>query len=86
MAATLFTHYPDERHYTDGAIAMLRGDDDWLTPHDPDGSIRLKKPILSYWVTARSCAALGVTRLVRACRFCLRGAAFSCLPTDWRWT
>jgi len=30
-AATLVVHYPDERHYSDGAWLMLDGGD-WLTP------------------------------------------------------
>ena len=38
LAATFALQYPDERHYTDGAMQMLR-DHDWLVPKTPtDGT------------------------------------------------
>jgi 4-amino-4-deoxy-L-arabinose transferase-like glycosyltransferase len=38
----------DERFYTDAAVAMQQSGD-YLTPVYPDGSLRFKKPIVSYW-------------------------------------
>ena len=35
FAATFALPYPDERHYTDGALQMLR-DHDWLVPKTPE--------------------------------------------------
>ena len=65
LAATLVLQYPDERHYTDGAMKMLQ-DHDWLVPKTPvDDSNhwepRFKKPPLAYWLTAASFFAFGVT-------------------------
>ena len=45
--ATYRFHF-DEKYYTDAAIRMLRHGD-VLVPHYPDDSLRLRKPILTYW-------------------------------------
>ncbi|MCX6895387.1 MAG: glycosyltransferase family 39 protein [Verrucomicrobia bacterium] len=64
FAATFALPYPDERHYTDGAMQMLR-DHDWLVPKTPENGTtnwlpRFHKPPLAYWVTAASFATFGV--------------------------
>jgi len=61
-AATLVVHYPDERHYSDGAWLMLDGGD-WLTPHTPAGAVRLLKPPLAYWLSAGGMQLFGATPL-----------------------
>lgn len=58
-AASFVTHHPDERHYTDAAMEMVRRGD-YLTPYTADGSLRLKKPIVPYWMTAASFRVLGI--------------------------
>lgn len=72
MAATLFTHHPDEQHYPNAALYMLQHGD-WITPHYFSGQMRLNKPILSYWLVAGSFAALGVSVLAARLPFLLAG-------------
>jgi 4-amino-4-deoxy-L-arabinose transferase-like glycosyltransferase len=48
LGATYRFHY-DEKYYTDAAIRMYRHGD-LLVPHYSDDSLRLRKPILTYWV------------------------------------
>ena len=48
LDATYRFHF-DEKYYTDAAIGMLRHGD-LLVPHYSDGSLRLRKPVLTYWV------------------------------------
>ena len=55
-------HHPDERHYTDAAVAMVQSGD-YLTPRTADGGLRLKKPILTYWLVATSYRVLGISPL-----------------------
>jgi 4-amino-4-deoxy-L-arabinose transferase-like glycosyltransferase len=45
--ATYRFHF-DEKYYTDAAIRMLRHGD-VLVPYYPDDTLRLRKPILTYW-------------------------------------
>jgi 4-amino-4-deoxy-L-arabinose transferase-like glycosyltransferase len=59
FAATFALYYPDERHYTDGAMHMLQHGD-WLVPHTGAGAARFEKPILAYWAVAVSWLFLGV--------------------------
>ena len=59
FAVTFALYYPDERHYTDGALVMLK-DHDWLAPKTAEGAPRLQKPPLAYWSVAASYAAFGV--------------------------
>ena len=47
FAATYALYYPDERHYTDGALMMLQ-DHDWLVPKTAADAPRLQKPPLAY--------------------------------------
>ena len=51
---------PDEHFYTDAAIQMCRTGDYW-TPTYPDGSIRLLKPILTYWALVGSFKVFGIS-------------------------
>jgi 4-amino-4-deoxy-L-arabinose transferase-like glycosyltransferase len=60
FAATFAFYYPDERHYTDGALGMLK-DHDWLIPKNANGSPRFEKPPLAYWTIAASYKILGVS-------------------------
>jgi 4-amino-4-deoxy-L-arabinose transferase-like glycosyltransferase len=59
FAATFAFYYPDERHYTDGALQMLQGHG-WLIPKNADGTPRFEKPPLAYWAIAASCQFFGV--------------------------
>jgi 4-amino-4-deoxy-L-arabinose transferase-like glycosyltransferase len=59
FAATFAFYYPDERHYSDGALEMLKGRG-WLIPKNADGTPRFEKPPLAYWAIAASCKFFGV--------------------------
>ena len=59
FAATFALYYPDERHYTDGALMMLKHGD-WLVPKTAAGKPRFQKPPLAYWSVAASYATFGV--------------------------
>jgi len=59
FAATFALYYPDERHYTDGALMMLK-DGDWLVPKTAEGEPRFEKPPLAYWSVAASYSVFGV--------------------------
>lgn len=59
LAAAFVFYYPDERHYTDGALQMLQTGD-WLTPRTAEGEPRLIKPVLTYWLVAASFKLFGV--------------------------
>lgn len=79
LAATFLLPYPDERHYTDGAMQMLRNHD-WLVPQTPqDGTAawlpRFHKPPLAYWAVAASFAAGGTNVLMARLPFLLAGCA-----------
>ena len=59
FAATFALYYPDERHYTDGALMMLKHGD-WLVPKTETGKPRFQKPPLAYWSVAASYESFGV--------------------------
>jgi len=59
FAATFALYYPDERHYTDGALMMLKYGD-WLVPKTDTGKPRFQKPPLAYWSVAASYKSFGV--------------------------
>lgn len=59
LVAIFVVYYPDERHYTDGALQMLQTGD-WLIPHTAEGQPRLIKPVLTYWLVAVSFKLFGV--------------------------
>lgn len=69
-AAHFVAHYPDERHYTDAAIGMLESGD-WIVPLTPQGDLRLRKPILAYWVVAASYRFCGIGVLAARLPFLL---------------
>ncbi|MFM2081719.1 MAG: hypothetical protein RL380_410 [Verrucomicrobiota bacterium] len=86
LAATFIWQYPDERHYTDGALTMLR-DHDWLVPktaadNAPDWVPRFQKPPLAYWLTAASFSVLGVNPFAARLPFLL--ACAGTLALTWR--
>ncbi|MGQ8336483.1 ArnT family glycosyltransferase [Sunxiuqinia sp. A32] len=53
-------YMPDERHYVDAAIYMLKHGD-YLSPHNPDGGFRFLKPIFTYWVVLSSYVIFGIS-------------------------
>ena len=65
LANSLIQHYPDERHYIDAALLMLRNHD-FITPHkylkfnDFSESLRFNKPIITYWVVLGSFKLFGI--------------------------
>ena len=71
-AAGYLKHHPDERHYTDAGLRMVQTGD-YLTPLTPEGELRLKKPILSYWLVAASYKLLGVSPFSSRLPFLLVG-------------
>jgi 4-amino-4-deoxy-L-arabinose transferase-like glycosyltransferase len=77
FAATFTLYYPDERHYTDGALEMLQGHG-WLIPKNADGSPRFEKPPLAYWVIAASYEIFGVNVIASRLPFLL-----ACCGTLW---
>ena len=86
FAATFALQYPDERHYTDGAMQMLR-DRDWLVPKTPElGTAnwlpRFHKPPLAYWVTAASFTTFGVNAFAARLPFLL--ASCGTIFLTWR--
>ncbi len=76
--ANYVIHHPDERHYTDGAIAMVRSGD-YLSPRAADGSYRFRKPVLTYWCVAASYHLLGINALASRLPFLIAGGAVICL-------
>ncbi len=72
FAATYALYYPDERHYTDGALEMLQGHG-WLIPKNSDGTPRFEKPPLAYWAIAASWIVFGVGTLASKLPFLLAG-------------
>jgi len=77
------TYHSDECFYTDSVTYMLQHQD-WITPYYPDGSLRINKPIITYWTIAASYWILGIdyfaTRLpflIAGCLTVLMGYALS---------
>jgi 4-amino-4-deoxy-L-arabinose transferase-like glycosyltransferase len=70
FAATFALYYPDERHYTDGALEMVKGHG-WLAPKNSDGTLRFQKPPLAYWAIAASYKIFGVSVLASKLPFLL---------------
>jgi 4-amino-4-deoxy-L-arabinose transferase-like glycosyltransferase len=83
-AAFFLTHHPDERHYTDAGIEMLRRGD-YLTPYTAGGIPRLKKPIVPYWMTAVSYRYFGVSAASSRLLFLLAGGAVVWLTYRLAW-
>ena len=74
FASDYLLFHPDERHYVDAGMGMLRSGD-FLTPRHANGDLRLKKPLLPYWVAAAGFATVGVSPLGGRIGFLLAGAA-----------
>ncbi|HEU5396639.1 MAG TPA: glycosyltransferase family 39 protein, partial [Verrucomicrobiae bacterium] len=72
FAATFSLYYPDERHYSDGAVQMLAGQG-WLIPHTAAGTVRLEKPPLAYWLIAACYKVFGVSAFSSHLPFLLAG-------------
>jgi 4-amino-4-deoxy-L-arabinose transferase-like glycosyltransferase len=70
FAATFAFYYPDERHYSDGALGMLK-DHDWLIPKTAAGEPRFQKPPVAYWAVAASYAIFGVNVIASRLPFLL---------------
>ena len=68
----LSRYHFDEGWYTNAAIEMVRAGD-YLTPRYPDGSVRFRKPILTYWVLITSYTALGIGLVASRLPFLLAG-------------
>ena len=64
----------DERFYTDAVIGMMENGN-YLFPTYSDGTLRFKKPILTYWVVLASYKTLGVNYLASRLPFLLAGTA-----------
>lgn len=60
FACQYLKFHPDERHYIDAGLRMVQNGD-YLTPRTPEGKLRLKKPIISYWLVAGSYRLFGVS-------------------------
>ncbi|MCS7046873.1 MAG: glycosyltransferase family 39 protein, partial [Gemmataceae bacterium] len=73
--------YPDERFYLDAALTMHQTGD-WLVPRYDDGSPRLNKPLLTYWVLLVSFRVLGANIVAARLPFVL--AAVGQLVLTWR--
>jgi 4-amino-4-deoxy-L-arabinose transferase-like glycosyltransferase len=70
----LSRYHFDEGWYTNAAIEMVRASD-YLTPRYPDGSVRFRKPIVTYWVLMTSYTAAGIGLVASRLPFLLAGSA-----------
>ncbi len=61
---------PDERHYVDAAIYMLKNGE-YLSPHAPNGGFRFLKPIFTYWAVLASYFTFGVNQFASRLPFLL---------------
>lgn len=59
FAATLVVMHPDERHYAHSASRMIETGE-WLIPRTPTGELRLRKPIIPYWISAAGFETVGM--------------------------
>jgi 4-amino-4-deoxy-L-arabinose transferase-like glycosyltransferase len=66
-------YHGDERFYTDAALRMIETGD-YLTPRYGDGSLRFKKPPLTYWALCASYRVLGVSLFSSRLPFLVAGA------------
>ncbi len=73
FSQSFFHWYTDERRYTNAAIIMV-GTGDYATPRLFDGSPRLKKPVLPYWLVAASYRMFGIHLWAGRLPFILAGA------------
>lgn len=66
------TYHSDEHYYTDSAIYMLLHQD-YLNPHLVDGTLRTKKPIITYWALMASYSMLGINFFAARLPFLVAG-------------
>jgi len=67
------TYIGDERYYTD-AVLRMRASGDWWRPEFADGSPRVNKPLLIYWLMGASMQAFGVSLFAARLPFLIAGA------------
>ncbi len=65
-------YHSDEHYYTDSALFMLQ-QGQYLTPRLPDGTLRTKKPIVSYWALMAAYALVGINFFSARLPFLLSG-------------
>lgn len=65
-------HYPDEMYYTDASLQMLKNGD-YFTTYLGDGSLRFKKPIMTYWAVLTGFKLFGVSAFSSRIIFLLLG-------------
>ena len=68
----LSRYHFDEGWYTNAAIEMVRTGD-YLTPRYADGSVRFRKPIVTYWVLVASYTTMGIGLVASRLPFLLAG-------------
>jgi 4-amino-4-deoxy-L-arabinose transferase-like glycosyltransferase len=59
FASSLVVMHPDERHYAHSASRMIETGE-WLIPRTPSGELRLRKPIIPYWISAAGFETVGM--------------------------
>jgi 4-amino-4-deoxy-L-arabinose transferase-like glycosyltransferase len=67
------TYHGDERFYTDAVLRMLASGD-WLRPEYADGTARLNKPLLVYWLMGASMKLFGANLFAARLPFLVAGA------------
>jgi 4-amino-4-deoxy-L-arabinose transferase-like glycosyltransferase len=67
------SHHGDERFYTDAALRMLASGD-WWRPEYADGTARVNKPLLVYWLIAGSMEVFGPGLFAARLPFLVAGA------------
>lgn len=67
------SYHGDERFYTDAALRMIASGD-WLRPEYADGSARVNKPLLVYWLIGASMQTFGATLFAARLPFLVAGA------------
>ncbi len=67
------TYHGDERFYTDAVLRMLASGD-WLRPEYADGTARLNKPLLVYWLMGASMKLFGANLFAARLPFLIAGA------------
>ncbi|MCC2640201.1 MAG: hypothetical protein K0S45_614 [Nitrospira sp.] len=70
----LSRYHLDEGWYTNAAIQMVQSGD-YVTPRYADGTLRFRKPILTYWVLVTSYAAMGISMFSSRFPFLLAACA-----------
>jgi 4-amino-4-deoxy-L-arabinose transferase-like glycosyltransferase len=73
FALNFHLRYPDEMYYTNAAIRMVQTGD-FQTPYLGDGTLRFKKPILTYWFVLVPFKLFGISSLTSRLMFLLAGA------------